>query len=218
MKVDRVIADKVLMYSLSERIWHWLQAILMFLLLFSGFQLHYPDKFAIFGDLNSAIRLHTIFAFILIINAFLGFFYQLSTEAIRQYIPMPVDFTRGIFEQTKYYLFGIFKGEPHPYEKRPGKRLNPLQKFTYFALLNILLPFQIISGLLCWGSTRWPIVFGKIGGLSVIAPLHTLGAYLFLSFLIGHIYLSTTGTTPLSNIKAMINGIETIARENNPSE
>ena len=32
------------------------------------------------------------------------------------------------------------RGEPHPFEKQPGKRLNPLQQVTYLAILNVLLP------------------------------------------------------------------------------
>jgi thiosulfate reductase cytochrome b subunit len=77
----------------------------------------------------------------------------------------------------------------------PRRKLNPLQKITYLALLNIFLPFQILTGLLLWGADRWPQLFDKVGGLWVLAPAHTLGAYLFLAFLIGHLYLATTGTT-----------------------
>lgn len=197
-------------YTLSERIWHWLQALLMILLILTGMQIHFPDRFALFGNLALAVRLHSILALVLLINAFLGFFYQVSTAGIRRYLPMPMDFTRGSLEQIKYYAWGIFRGVPHPYERTRDKRLNPLQKITYFALLNVLLPFQIFTGVLCWGSTRWPETFSKVGGLPFLAPAHTLGSYLFLAFLIGHIYLTTTGETPLANMKAMITGQEEV--------
>ncbi len=200
--------NTVLMYTLQERIWHWVQALMIIILLLSGFHMHYPKSFPVFGDLATAVKVHTAMAFVLLANAFLGFFYQLSTGGIRQYIPMPQDFTRGAIAQARYYMYGIFKGEPHPYEKSPDKRLNPLQKITYFFLLTVLLPFQIVTGLLCWGSTTWPHTFEKLGGLKVLAPLHTLGAYFFLAFLVSHIYLTTTGDTPLQYIKAMITGVE----------
>ena len=51
---------------------------------------------------------------------------------------------------------GIFKGEHHPFEKTPEKKLNPLQQVTYFGLLNVLLPLQGITGILMWGVQRWP--------------------------------------------------------------
>jgi thiosulfate reductase cytochrome b subunit len=105
-------------------------------------------------------------------------------------------------------MYGIFKGEPHPYETDARHKLNPLQKFTYLALLNVLLPYQIVTGVLMWGATRWPTLFERAGGLRVLGPAHTLGAYLFLAFLIGHIYLATTGHTPWSLFRAMITGYE----------
>ena len=36
----------------------------------------------------------------------------------------------------------------------------------------------------------------------MLGPAHTLGSYLFLAFLIGHIYLSTTGPTSMSLLRA----------------
>ncbi|MDP2875454.1 MAG: cytochrome b/b6 domain-containing protein [Holophaga sp.] len=98
--------------------------------------------------------------------------------------------------------------------KQPSPRLAHPSIFlkdedgTYLSLLNILLPYQILTGLLMWGVTRWPSTFQKVGGLTVLGPAHTLGSYLFLAFLIGHIYLATTGKTPFSLLRAMITGFE----------
>jgi len=47
-----------------------------------------------------------------------------------------------------------------------------------------------------------------IGGLKVVALLHTAGAFLLVAFLIVHLYLITTGQTVTSNLKAMITGWE----------
>jgi thiosulfate reductase cytochrome b subunit len=49
-----------------------------------------------------------------------------------------------------------------------------------------------------------------IAGISLgsIALVHTAAAFMMLAFLIGHLYLSTTGHTPLAHIKAMITGWE----------
>ena len=91
-------------------------------------------------------------------------------------------------------------------EMDPRRKLNPLQKITYLALLNILIPFQIVTGVLMWGADRWPQLFDKIGGLWLLGPAHTLGAYLFLAFLIGHMYLATTGPTPLALLRAITAG------------
>jgi len=46
--------------------------------------------------------------------------------------------------------------------------------------------------------------------LGAIALVHTAAAFMMLAFLIGHLYLSTTGHTPLAHIKAMITGWEDV--------
>ena len=53
-----------------------------------------------------------------------------------------------------------------------------------------------------------------LGGLPVLAPVHTLTAWLFASFIIGHVYLTTTGAKPLDGIQAMITGWEDIEVHN----
>jgi len=200
------MSRRVLFYTLYERIWHWAQAFGILLLLLSGFQIHYPTAFPLFGTLSTAVNIHSVIGFLLVLNAFLGFFYTLTSNKIREYLPMPVDFTRGIFEQARYYLWGIFHGDPHPYEKSPLKKLNPMQKITYFFLLNLFLPFQLVTGMLLWSSTTLPEFFDRIGGLRILGPLHTLAAFFFLAFLVVHLYLSTTGSTPLELTKEMIFG------------
>ena len=49
--------------------------------------------------------------------------------------------------------------------------------------------------------------------LASIAFWHTLGAILLMIFLVVHVYMTTTGKTPTSNIKAMITGYEEIEND-----
>jgi len=194
------------LYSLHERIWHWLQAAGMICLIFTGMAIHFPDRFGIFGSMANAVRWHSWIGFGLILNAFLGIFYHVTAEKYHHFLPRMDDFTGAAIRQARFYLYGIFKGEKHPFDADPRRKLNSLQKITYILLLNVLLPFQIVTGVLMWGADRWPGIIAQIGGLWVVGPAHTLGSYLFLAFLIGHIYLSTTGPTPFSLLRAMITG------------
>ena len=200
-------AGRIYLYSAYQRIWHWLQALVILLLMLSGLEIHSPETFVVFGFAN-AVELHIVLGFLLIVNAFLGLFYHLTTGRIREYLPEPHDFFSMAIRQALYYLRGIFRGDPHPFERRPGHKLNPLQQITYLAILNILLPLQTLSGLLIWGLQRWPEWAGAFGGLSLLAPLHTLVAWLFGAFIVLHLYLTTTGNTPTANIRAMITGWE----------
>ncbi len=194
------------LYSAHERIWHWVQAVAMILLIVTGMAIHYPDRFGVLGSMANAVRWHSWLGFALIVNAFLGIFYHLTAEKYHHFMPRMDDFTGAAVRQARFYVYGIFKGEHHPLETDPRRKLNALQKITYLGLLNVLLPYQIVTGVLRWGADRWPDLFRTAGGLWLLGPAHTLGAYLFLAFLVGHIYLATMGPTPTSLIREMTIG------------
>ncbi|HYM44077.1 MAG TPA: cytochrome b/b6 domain-containing protein [Steroidobacteraceae bacterium] len=196
-------------YDAYRRFWHWLQAISIVILLLTGLVIHRPDLFDVFS-FSAVVSLHNILAALLVINAALSLFYHLATERLQEYIPRPYGFFDDAITQAKYYVSGIFKGEPHPFEKSPDDRMNPLQKLTYFGVLNVLLPLQIVTGALMWGVQKWPEVASAFGGLPVLAPFHSLVAWLFASFILGHVYLTTTGATPLEAIRGMVTGDEEI--------
>ena len=200
---------RVYMYARYERLWHWLQTFTIVGLLFTGLIIHRPDTFGIFS-FNGVVIVHNVLAAILAVNAGLSLFYHLASGQIRQYIPRPAGFFDQAIEQATFYVRGIFKGEAHPFEKRPEKKLNPLQQVTYIALLNVLLPLQGLTGILMWGAQRWPDLAARLGGLPFLAPLHTIIAWLFAAFIVLHVYLTTTGHKPLTDINAMITGWEDV--------
>ncbi len=193
------------MYSVYERQWHWLQTVVILLLLFTGLIIHKPDVFGMFS-FRYVVLVHNVLAAILAINAALAAFYHLASGEIRQFLPEPHGFFGAAFAQSLYYLRGIFRGERHPFEKSARRKMNPLQQVTYLAILNVLLPLQGITGILMWGAQTWPDVANRLGGLTVLAPLHSLVAWTFAAFIIMHVYLTTTERTPLTGIKSMITG------------
>jgi thiosulfate reductase cytochrome b subunit len=200
---------KEYIYSAYERLWHWLQTLAIMLLLFTGLVIHRPDSFS-FLNYRNMVLTHNTVAAILALNAALALFYHLASGEIKQYIPRPRGFFDRTIEQALYYLKGIFRGDPHPFEKTPDKKLNPLQQVTYFSLLNVLLPLQGLTGILMWGMQRWPDAAARLGGLPVLAPIHTIVAWLFAAFIVLHVYLTTTGHTVVSSLEAMITGYEDI--------
>jgi thiosulfate reductase cytochrome b subunit len=209
--------QKEYMYTVYERLWHWLQTAVIFILLFTGLIIHKPDIFGIFS-FPFVVQVHNIMAFILVLNAALALFYNLVSGEIKQYLPEPKGFFNRAFAQTKYYLQGIFKGADHPFEKSPERKLNPLQQVTYFGLLNVLLPLQVITGIVMWGAQQWPNLAFQMGGLPFLAPFHTLISWLLASFVVMHVYLTTTGPTPTSNIKSMIVGWDEVEVHHDSSD
>lgn len=200
---------RVYLYSIYERVWHWLQAVATIGLLVTGMEMHWPGTLRMLG-FSRSVTVHEVLGFVLLGNAFLALFYHLTTGEIRQYLPEPRDFFTLAVKQARYYLQGIFRGEAHPIQRSPHRKLNPLQEVTYLMILNVLLPLQMFSGLLMWGGQQWPTTVSAVGGLPTLARVHTLGAWLFAAFLIVHVYLTTTGSTPLALIRAMIVGWDQI--------
>jgi thiosulfate reductase cytochrome b subunit len=84
-----------------------------------------------------------------------------------------------------------------------------------------VIPVMVISGLL-YMFYRYPQGEGvaaiNIESLEIIAVVHTFGAFLLIAFVIAHIYLTTTGHTPLSNLKAMLTGYEELEDEEEKEE
>jgi len=201
--------ERIYMYESYRRFWHWLQTTSIVILLFTGLIIHRPDIFGAFS-FRGVVTIHNVLAVILVVNALLSVFYHIATERVQEYIPRPYGFFDDAIVQAKYYMTGIFKGEGHPFEKRPDNRMNPIQKATYFGILNILLPLQILTGALMWGVQKWPEIAKMFGGLPLLAPFHSLVAWTFASFIIGHVYMTTTGATPLEAMRSMITGYEEV--------
>jgi thiosulfate reductase cytochrome b subunit len=196
---------EVYMYTIYERQWHWLQTAVIFGLIFTGMVIHKPDIFGMFS-FQGVVLVHNALALLLVINAALAAFYHLASGEIKQFIPEPRGFFGQMFAQARYYAYGIFRGEPHPFEKTRNRKMNPIQQITYFGLLNVLLPLQVITGVLMWGAQQFPALTNLVGGLPVLGPVHTLVSWLLATFIVVHVYMTTTGHTPLANIRAMIFG------------
>jgi cytochrome b subunit of formate dehydrogenase len=71
---------------------------------------------------------------------------------------------------------------------------------------------MVVSGFL-YMYFDYPELGFHMNSLEPIALIHTMGAYLLLTFLIIHLYLITTGRTLTSNMEAMITGWEVVDDE-----
>jgi thiosulfate reductase cytochrome b subunit len=194
--------QRVYLYSRFLRLWHWLQALLVITLLVTGFEVH--GTYRLFGY-EAAAGFHRIAAWSLLGLWALAWFWHLTTGEWKQYIPSPVN---RILAMVRYYGFGIFKGEPHPFHKDRWHRHNPLQRMAYLSLHVMIGPILWISGL---AYIFYPVVSQAGIDLSWIALLHTLGAYLMIAFLVAHLYLAlTTSHKPLEFLRGMVTGYEEI--------
>ncbi|HNV50437.1 MAG: cytochrome b/b6 domain-containing protein [Bacteroidales bacterium] len=200
---------KVYIYKGFERFWHWTQALLIMFLALTGFEIH--SSYSLFG-FETAVNLHNKAAWGFIVLIVFAIFWHITTGEWKQYIPT----TKNLKAQIEFYITGIFRNAPHPTKKTLLSKLNPLQRLVYLGLKILIIPVMVVSGLL-FMFFRYPqsgmIKTVNIENLEIVALIHTLGAFLLITFLIVHLYLITTGHTITSNLKAMITGWEELEED-----
>ena len=186
-----------------ERLWHWCQMALIFILIFSGFVIHGAFHLISFSD---AVTLHTWAAIALVVLWAFAIFWLFTTGQWKHYIPTGENLVRGIH----FYTIGIFKGEHHPYRKTYRRKHNPLQALTYLLVKLIIFPAIWISGiaylLISFGIVE---LSGGIG-LGFIALVHTSAAIAIVVFVIAHVYMLTTGGSFADHVKPMITGYDKV--------
>ncbi|MDA3943545.1 MAG: cytochrome b/b6 domain-containing protein [Bacteroidetes bacterium] len=192
--------QKFKLYTRFERFWHWTQMALVMLLILTGFEIH--GNFSLFGFENS-VRLHNSSAWAFMGLAVVSILFMLFSHQYVNFIPT----TKKLKEQIQYYTLGIFRKDPHPTKKSLYNKLNPLQRLIYAGLLILIFPVQIITGLV-YMYYHYPQNPLDAAGLKSAAITHTIGAFMVVAFILVHMYMTTTGHSVSSNIKAMITGFE----------
>lgn len=191
--------SRVYLYKRYERFWHWAQVVLILTLVATGFEIH--GALRVLGFEN-AVRLHEAGGLGLVVLTLFTMFWHWTTGEVKQFIPTRKNFV----DQVRFYTTGIFRSEAHPEIATPEKKFNPIQKAAYFGLLIFVFPVQIAAGVLYLGTPLWPGLIDAMGGLRVVALVHTAGAFAMLSFLVVHLYMITTGATLGSNLRSMLTG------------
>ncbi len=198
------MSEKIYVFKRFERFWHWSQAGLIIFLLLTGFEVH--GSYRLFG-FEQAVNYHTIAAWTLVGLWVFAIFWHFTVGEWRQYIPT---FDK-VWDMVKFYAIGIFLQQPHPYRPTPLRKHNPLQRLAYLFVLGFVGPLIWVTGWFYIFYDKWEAWgWDRFLSLEWVAFFHTLAAFLMLLFLIVHVYLTTTGHTPTSHIKAMITGWEEV--------
>ncbi len=195
---------RIYLFKRFERFWHWSQALLVITMLYTGFAIH---GYLPMSGFRGTLLLHELAAVLLVTLWVFAIFWHFTTGEWKQYIPS----TDKLGAIARYYAFGIFLGEAHPYEVSAQRKHNPLQRLAYLGVKLVINPLIWFSGTLLL-LFAWNAIDAMPLGLSLrgAALLHTAAAYMMLIFFIVHVYLATTGHKPLTYIRAMITGWEDI--------
>ena len=194
---------RVRIFSLFERFWHWAQMLLILVLLITGFGLH---GFHDLLSFRTAVTMHTGAALTLLLLWAFGVFWLFTTRTWRHFIPT----VAGMWGVLRFYAYGIFKGERHPYRKAYWRKHNPLQALAYLMLKIVLFPAIWITGIAYLLYFAWRDLPQAPALLKGIAEIHTGAAFLILAFVFIHVYMLTTGHSFREHVMPMITGFDEV--------
>lgn len=198
--------NRVLLYPGWVRAWHWLNAILFLLLIWTGVELHFarPRTAGLGFELSRVV--HNVSGILLTFNYLVFVLGNLLTPNGRYYAWSLRGLPGDLVRQIRFYLWGIFRGEPHPFPHTRERKFNPLQKITYATVMYVAVPLMLVSGWVIFFPDKIPEQLFGVSGRVFYALAHTFLGYLLGLFMMVHIYLGTTGSTPLELFKGIVTG------------
>ena len=196
------------LYPKWIRAWHIINVVLFLILIVTGLSMQYTDKenSSYVVGFAKAVKWHNSAAIILTVNYILFVTGNLLTKNGKYYRIGKKNFLPDLGKQLKYYSWGMFKEEKHPFPVTEESKFNPLQKLSYVLAMYVAVPLLIISGIgLLFPEITITRFFG-VSGLLLTDILHiTMGFFLFI-FTVIHIYTCTLGAKPTSLFWGMISG------------
>jgi len=194
---------RIMIYTRFERLWHWLQALAILTLLFTGLRIHGTHTLISF---ETAVNIHTVVAIGLLCLWAFATFWLFTTGNWKHYMPT----RQGLWRIVRFYSYGIFQGEHHPYRKAFWRKHNPLQAAAYLGLKVVIFPMVWISGLIYLYLSSGGSWFGPLNFPPAIALIHTLAAFALIMFLMIHLYMLTIGGGFFHHVKPMLNGFDDV--------
>jgi Ni/Fe-hydrogenase b-type cytochrome subunit len=218
-------------HRLPTRMWHWVNALTVFVMLMSGlmiFNAHPRLYWGQFGanfdhpwlmfhgrpmpgwatipstyNLAAARRWHLAFAWILVIGLVLFLLTSLWNRHVqRDLAPTAGELApKHVWQDIKQHARLNFP------KGEASLRYNTLQKISYVAVIFIFLPLMILTGLTMSPSmdAAWPWLVELFGGRQSARSIHFISAMAILAFIIVHLTMVALAG-PMNEIWSMISG------------
>jgi Ni/Fe-hydrogenase b-type cytochrome subunit len=218
-------------HRLPTRIWHWVNAVSVIVMLMSGLMIlnaHPRLYWGKFGanfdhawlalpprpfpgwatipstyDLAAARRWHLAFAWILVIGLALFLVTSLWNRHVqRDLAPKPQELApQHIWHDIREHARLNFP------KGEAALRYNTLQKLSYVAIIFLFLPLMILTGLTMSPGmdAAWPWLLDLFGGRQSARSIHFLSAAAILLFIIAHLVMVVLAG-PFNEVRSMITG------------
>ncbi|MEP7456132.1 cytochrome b/b6 domain-containing protein [Phyllobacterium sp. SB3] len=156
-----------------------------------------------FQDLAAGRRWHFFFAWLFVLNGLLYFGFSVISGHLKR------DLAPKVEELSPRHLWHeiIDHARLRFPEGEKAKRYNALQKLTYLAVIGVLLPLMVVTGLTMSPGIDavFPWLVDVFGGRQSARTIHFITASLLVLFVIIHIAMVVLSGT-WNNIRSMITG------------
>ncbi len=161
-------------------------------------------------DLAGAREWHLAFAWLLVIPGLLYWLWSfLNRHVQRDLSPKRGELAlRHLWRDVKDHARLRFPTGPS------ARNYNILQKLSYIALLFVLLPLMVLTGLTMspMMDTAWPWLLDLFGGRQSARSIHFIAAVLIVAFIIVHLTMVVLAG-PINEVRSIITGWYRLPRE-----
>ena len=183
-------------HSIWLRLFHWINMIAITMLILTGFYIHAPQVFKLFGSMNTARTIHFIMAYLLCFGVVGRVYYAIVADDAKNVVYEPINDTKKLPSMIKYYLF---LADDHPFY---GK-YNPGQKGMYTGVLVMAL-LMIFTGFIMYKPMTFGFMTGWLGGYLVVRIIHYAITWILVLCILAHLYLDIAEGIPI--LKSMFTG------------
>lgn len=183
-------------HSIWIRLFHWINMIAITMLILTGFYIHAPQVFKLFGSMNTARTIHFIMAYLLCFGVVGRVYYAIVADDAKNVVYEPINDTKKLPSMIKYYLF---LADDHPFY---GK-YNPGQKGMYTGVLVMAL-LMIFTGFIMYKPMTFGFMTGWLGGYLVVRIIHYAITWILVLCILAHLYLDIAEGIPI--LKSMFTG------------
>lgn len=182
--------QKKRMHPLPLRIMHWTNAVVMIIMIGSGWKiyndevifgfLHFPQEIVLGVWAQHALQWHFFGMWILVINGLAYLAYGLATGRFARLL-FPIRPREVVQEMVAALTFRLKHQDLTHY--------NAVQKLLYVGVITIII-VQVASGLAIWKPVQFSGLVGLFGGFQAARLVHFLGMTAIVLFLVVHVTLA----------------------------
>lgn len=198
-QAPRIVGDKVLRFSVGERLSHWVHTISFFVLLFTGLGVYsatFQPAMAIVGGVQNAMVIHRISAVFFVVVVGLLFFVG-NTRYHWRWLKFVFKFEKADMQHVSSFpkeFFGGHGNYPAQEKFNGGEKINSL--ITIFGTI-----FITLSGIVMWFASSFPA-----GLVRWAYPVHAAWMFLMTAAVIGHMYLGLLHPDSKAAMSGMLSG------------